>query len=48
MKNKNKLKREISFTQINSREVAVTVSVSWSSGLFSKNIVVKQSLFNLR
>lgn len=42
-----KFKRSIYIEEIvANREAIVTVSVIWTSGVFSKNITVKQSLFN--
>ena len=43
-----KFKREIRFQQISSNEIVVIVSVSWTSGVFSKNITVRETLFNMR
>lgn len=42
-----RFRREIRFQQVNSNEIIAIVSVSWTSGLFSKTITVRQSLFNM-
>jgi prepilin-type N-terminal cleavage/methylation domain-containing protein len=47
----SKFKREIQFSQSltpNPDEVMITVTVSWTSGVFSKTLTEQQLLFNLR
>ena len=43
-----KFKRAVQLTPINANEIVITVQVDWTSGVFSKSIQVKQSLFNVR
>ena len=39
-------KREIKLTSINSNEVAILVSITWTKGSFSRTFSVSESLFN--
>ncbi len=39
-------KREIKLTSINSNEVAILVSITWTKGSFSRTFNVSESLFN--
>jgi len=41
-----RFKREVQFRSISANEVMVTVSMSWTSGSFSKTVNVTEDLFN--
>ncbi|MDQ5948902.1 MAG: hypothetical protein QG589_27 [Patescibacteria group bacterium] len=43
-----KFKREIQIQSVNANEIIIVVQISWTSGVFSRTIQVKQSLYNLR
>ncbi len=46
--NTTRFRREVQIQSISSNEIIVLVQVSWTSGIFNKSILVKQTLFNVR
>ena len=38
--------REITYTQLNTDEISVSVSISWKTGVLSKNFTINENLFN--